>query len=68
MLSLCQEITKTVVVNGKEYTIRLLDDDAGFGAVCDELKITVWPANKDGRRRGMAEAEEELVRLIAANV
>lgn len=68
MLTLCQEIGKTVTVNGREYSIRILDDDAGFGAVCDALKLIVWPTKNDGSRRGMAEAEEELVRLIAANV
>ncbi len=67
MLTLCQEVTKTVTVNGKEYIIRILDDDAGFGAVCDDLKLTVWPTN-NGQRRGMADAEEELIKLIVANV
>jgi len=66
MLTLCQEMTKTVTVNGKEYIIRILDDDTGFGAVCDELKLIVWPTDNDGQRRGMAEAEEELIKLIVA--
>lgn len=64
MLTLCQEITRTVTVNGKEYTIRILDDDAGFGAVCDDLKRIVWPTSNDGQRRAMAQAEEELIKLI----
>lgn len=30
MLTLCEETNKKVTVNGKEYLIRILDDDAGL--------------------------------------
>ena len=65
MITLCQVTLKTVVVNGREYAIRILDDDAGFGAVCDELQLIVWPTDNDGRRRSGGEAEEDLIKMIA---
>ncbi len=64
MFTLCQVTPKTVIVNGKEYAIRILDGDAGFGAVCDELQLIAWPTDKEGRRRGGREAEEELIKMI----